>query len=221
MRLLFPKLAMTTITTTTILLARHAQTDWSRDSRYTGTSDVALTGIGRDQAAAMAKRIATLFPPVAAIYSSALLRSVTTAEIIAEALSLAVENLPQLNELNYGLWEGLTPEEVRSNFPADYKSWEADPASKAPPRGETGTALVIRAEPTLLEIAASHHGTTIVIVGHKALNRLLICSQIGIPLKYCRRALEQDEACLNVLRLEETGMRLIALNDTSHYRWCS
>lgn len=202
----------------TIFLARHAQTAWSKESRYTGSSDISLTDAGHEQAALLAKRLSLSPEPITAVYSSSLLRSIETAESIAGRLSLATHKLREFDELNYGLWEGLTPAEVLNRFPTEYKRWVRNPALASPSKGETGNSLVRRAGPTLDQLTTRHAGETIVIVGHKALNRLLICAQLGIPLKRCRNAIEQDEACLNVLGfVRVTGMCLLKLNDTSHY----
>jgi len=201
-----------------IFLVRHAQTAWSKENRYTGTSDISLTDVGHEQSTLLAKRFALSNGPITAVYSSSLLRSIETAEIIARRLSLTVCKIPEFDELNYGLWEGLKPAEVLSKFPKEYQRWTRNPALASPSKGESGKLLVRRAEPTLEHLATKHSDEAIVIVGHKALNRLLICSQLGIPLKRCRDVMEQDEACLNVLSFARvTGVRLLKLNDTSHW----
>jgi broad specificity phosphatase PhoE len=201
-----------------IYLARHAQTAWSKESRYAGTSDISLTQAGQEQAAFLGKRLSHSPGPIVAVYSSSLQRSIETADIIAEPLSVAVCKLPEFDELNYGLWEGLNPAQVLRKFPTEYRRWVRNPATASPSKGETGKSLVRRAEPILERLTTKHAGETIVIVGHKALNRLLLCSQLGIPLRRCRDTIEQDEACLNVLSFTPgPGMRLLKLNDTSHY----
>ena len=202
---------------TKVLLVRHAQTALSKDNRYTGASDLSLNDIGVVQAESLSKRLGGFGERIVSVYSSSLKRSMETADIIAKRLSLPVHSLSEFNELNYGLWEGLTRKEVLQRFPEQYQLWANNSALISPPDGESGEVVVKRARIALDRLVIRHVGETIVIVAHKAVNRLLICSGLGVSLERSRQAIEQDEACLNVLAFEAEGMRLMKMNDTSHW----
>jgi broad specificity phosphatase PhoE len=91
---------------TTLLLVRHGETDWNAEGRLQGHTDRPLNPYGRDQAKALAERLAG--DGIAAVYASDLSRAVETAEIVGERLGLAVVVDPDLREKNWGSWEGLT-----------------------------------------------------------------------------------------------------------------
>src|SRR5687768_16876002 len=95
---------------TTLLLARHGETDWNRELRIQGSSDIALNDLGRDQARALAEELAEL--ALDAIYSSDLRRARETAEAVAAQHGLDVRLDPRLRERAFGSWEGLTRADI-------------------------------------------------------------------------------------------------------------
>jgi len=203
---------------TKLLLIRHGETEWSKDDRFTGISDVGLNTVGRNQAFALAHRLTFLSNSISAVFSSPMKRSMETAQIIADQLGLSVQVVSELKELNYGVWEGLKRKEILTRFIKEYELWANDPIACSPPEGETGQALVERALPAIERLIAGQEEKTFIVVAHKTINRLIICSLLGIPLKNYRYAIVQDTACLNVLSFSpDKRTSLIKLNDTSHY----
>jgi probable phosphoglycerate mutase len=94
---------------TTLLFARHGETDWNASGRLQGHTDRPLNAYGRRQAAELAERLRE--DPVDAVHASDLARARETAEIVGAALGLPVVLDPDLRERNWGTWEGLTPDE--------------------------------------------------------------------------------------------------------------
>jgi len=101
---------------TCIILVRHGQTEWNRVERFRGHADVPLNEIGLAQADAAGQRIADEWQPTV-IYSSPLSRAVKTAEAIAKHFDLQVQTYPGLTDIDYGEWQGLTPDEARERWP--------------------------------------------------------------------------------------------------------
>jgi broad specificity phosphatase PhoE len=101
---------------TTILLARHGETDWNRERRWQGHADQPLNETGRRQAEALAERLAAA--PPEAIWSSDLARARETAEIVGRRLGLPISVDARLREVDVGEWSGLTAGEVEERFPA-------------------------------------------------------------------------------------------------------
>jgi broad specificity phosphatase PhoE len=141
---------------TTILLARHGETDWNRDRRWQGHSDMPLNEAGRDQARALADELAG--ERIDAVYSSDLVRAHETARIVAERRGLDVTAVPDLREVNVGSWEGLSDEEVRRRYPqAARGGWE---------NGETYEQMGRRVIEALRRIADTHAGKRVLVVAH-------------------------------------------------------
>src|SRR5918912_1957565 len=96
--------------TTRILLVRHGQSQGNAERRFGGHSPTPLSELGFRQAEATARALAV--ENVTAIYSSDLLRAVQTAEPLARAAGLRVEETDAFRERSVGLMEGLTFEEA-------------------------------------------------------------------------------------------------------------
>ena len=106
---------------TTILLARHGETQWNRDGRYQGHADPPLNDLGRTQAGVLAESLDG--EALDAVYSSDLSRAHETAEIVASRLGLPVERDAGLREIAVGSWQGLTRAE-RDGLEWDGESYE-------------------------------------------------------------------------------------------------
>ena len=91
---------------TTLLLARHGETDWNRELRIQGSSDIGLNDLGRAQAHALAQELEHV--ELDAIYSSDLSRAQATAAAVAASHGLEVRLDARLRERSFGSWEGLT-----------------------------------------------------------------------------------------------------------------
>ena len=104
-----------------LVLVRHGETQWVREGRYQGTSNVPLNARGRKQAQAVGRVIRDERP--FAIYSSELIRVRETAEIIAKASRRKVRTDRRLNEVSFGKWEGSLFREIRERYPKDVRRW--------------------------------------------------------------------------------------------------
>src|SRR5262245_20482819 len=100
---------------TDFLLARHGETDWNREHRVQGHTDVPLNAAGLGQARVLAERLADV--SLEAIYASDLERARATAEAVARSQGLEVQVDPDLREKHFGSWEGLTDVEIAQRFP--------------------------------------------------------------------------------------------------------
>ena len=147
---------------TTLLLARHGETDWNRERRWQGHADPPLNEVGREQAQALAHELAS--DPPTAVYTSDLARSHETATIVAAELGLPVTADGRLREVDVGEWSGLLWSEIEDLYPvgaarrlAGGTGWE---------QGEEYSAMTRRVVAALLEIAAAHEGGRVLVVTH-------------------------------------------------------
>jgi probable phosphoglycerate mutase len=152
---------------TTLILARHGETDWNRDGRFQGHADPPLNDRGREQARSLAEALAE--QPVEAIYSSDLRRAHETAQIVAERKGMDVVVDPELRERDVGEWSGLTFPEIEERFPDELRRFREEGASI----GESRDALAERVVAAIRRIADAHpHGHVLVVTHGGALRSL-------------------------------------------------
>jgi probable phosphoglycerate mutase len=198
-----------------LYLARHAQTASSAVDSFNGQSELPLTEHGQEQARKLGARLTGI--QWAAVYRSPLGRTRETAELIAPGIDSIP--LPGLIEINYGNWEGLSPEQARALNPGRYKAWLADPTQTAPAGGETAAQVAERGLEALEEIRSRHEGADrpVLAVSHKATLRILGAALTGAPISRYRTRWAQDECALNLVELRAGKEPFLRLwNDTSH-----
>jgi probable phosphoglycerate mutase len=147
---------------TTILLARHGETDWNREGRFQGWADPPLNATGRAQAVDLS--VALMAEELAAVYSSPLRRAHETAEVVAASHGLEPLTVEALREVDVGSWSGLTRAEIEERFPQQYARWLGN--GQGWTDGETYDAMAERVVAALLELAVAHRGERILAVTH-------------------------------------------------------
>jgi broad specificity phosphatase PhoE len=198
-----------------LYLARHAQTASSAVDSFNGSGELDLTAHGREQARKLGERLRGI--EWAAVYRSPLGRTLQTAALIAPGREAVA--LPGLIEIDYGEWEGLSPQQARARDAARYEAWVADPLAVAPPGGETAAQVAERALAALEQIRSLHEGSPrpVLAVSHKATLRILGAALTGAPLSKYRLRWAQDECALNLIELRGGKDPFLRLwNDTAH-----
>ena len=149
---------------TKLLLIRHGETAWNAEHRIQGQLDIPLSPLGILQAARLAECLAN--ESIDAVYSSAQSRAWLTAAPLAARLGLEVIAEPRLRERSFGIFEGLTLDEIAARYPEEFKKWrERDPAWR-PEGGESGQQLINRVMAAVTDIGARHAGQTVALVSH-------------------------------------------------------
>jgi broad specificity phosphatase PhoE/ribonuclease HI len=199
---------------TRLLLLRHGQTELSRERRYSGRGNPALTETGRRQADAAARYLAQR-GGIAAVISSPLQRAYDTAATAAKALGLDVTVDDDLIETNFGKWEGLTFAEAAERDPDIHRRWLRD-TSLRPPGGESFDDVQQRIERARSRIAADYSERTVLVVSHvtpiKTLVRLALDAGPGILYR-----LHLDLASLSIAEFYPDGGSAVRLvNQTSY-----
>jgi broad specificity phosphatase PhoE len=168
---------------TTLLLARHGQSDWNAERRWQGHADRPLSERGRLQAEALAQRVAEV--DLDAVYSSDLRRTRDTAAVVAESKGLQVVELPELREVDVGSWSGLTRDEAREQFPEAYARWlDGGPGWTDGETYEEMTARVLRG---IWRIARSHPRGRVLVVSHGGPIRAVHATALGMDVHAYRR----------------------------------
>jgi broad specificity phosphatase PhoE len=168
---------------TTILIARHGQSDWNQAKRWQGHADRPLTQRGREQAVALADRLAHI--ELDAVYSSDLKRARDTAAVVADSQGLELRQLHDLREVDVGSWSGLTRDEAEERFPEGFARWrDGHPGWKD---GETYEAMTDRVLRAVDEIAAEHEGDRVLVVSHGGPIRAMHAAALGLDVHAYRR----------------------------------
>jgi broad specificity phosphatase PhoE len=199
---------------TRIILIRHGQTSWNQVERIRGQVNIPLDEVGLAQAEVTARRVAEEWKPVA-VYSSPLRRAVQTAQPIAAMLGMEVRTNPGFNDMNFGQWQGLSPQEVTQRWPELASTWLQAPHLVTFPDGETLDEVKERSTAALRRVMERHPEETIAIVGHTVLNRVLLCAVLGIDNSNYWR-IGQHTCAINVFEWRDGVFYIEALNDTCH-----
>ncbi|GAB1540496.1 histidine phosphatase family protein [Scytonema sp. NUACC21] len=181
---------------------------------FCGSIDPDLTPDGLEMAKAFA--VAYKSTPWTAIFSSPMKRTVATAKPLCDAIGMNPELRDGLKEINYGKWEGKSPETVSTEFHDDYIRWLADPAWYAPTGGEMAVAIASRSTQVIEEIKQCYSDGNVLIVSHKATIRIILCGLLGIDVGRFRFRLGCPVGSVSIVQFGSHGPLLKALADRTH-----
>jgi len=198
---------------TRVIVLRHGETDWNAGSRMQGQTDTALSARGRWQAARLAEALAD--EEIAAIYSSDLQRAHDTAAALAARTGLPVQADPALRERGFGIFEGLTFDEIGARWPEAYRRWRQREPGFAPTGGESLEDLHRRSVATAAALAARHRGQQVVLVSHGGVLDCLYRAATGAGLS-APRSWQLGNAAINRLLHSDQGFVLVGWDDTRH-----
>jgi broad specificity phosphatase PhoE len=200
------------MTLTTILLIRHAQTDWNLAGRWQGHTDIPLNDTGRAQAQALARRLASW--PICAVHSSDLQRAAATAAALATSHGLTPVYTPTWRERAGGIFEGLTGEEINARYPNEWG--ELRRGLLNPPGGESQAMLRERVITAFDQLVQQHQGKMAAVVSHGGSLHALIAHLLGLPVQEEGRFTLRGNTGLSIVEVNPHGPRIVLLNDTSH-----
>jgi broad specificity phosphatase PhoE len=199
---------------TRILLVRHGHVEGIEPERFRGRTELALTELGRRQAAATAARIAAKWKP-AAVWTSPLGRAIETGRVIARQAGVSSLVLEGLNDLDYGAWSWKTHAWAREADRALFDEWFAAPERVRFPGGESLQDLAVRAADVVRKASAPGAGATLVLVGHDSVNKALLMHLLDQPLSAYWR-LVQSPCGISEIEIDGARARVIGMNDTAH-----
>lgn len=145
-----------------ILLVQPGSTELDDQGRIKGCLDIPLSATGTCQVERTVVEVADL--PIDYIYSSPCQSAQQTAGALARERRVRLKPLPQLSNLDHGLWHGKLIEEVRQNQPKVYRQWQDNPEQVWPPGGETLAAARLRVRRVLEKLLRKHKSGLVAIV---------------------------------------------------------
>ncbi len=171
-----------------LFLVRHGETEGESSIRYHGRNDVALSNLGRAQMNAARKHLASLrdASSFARVFSSPLVRASEGARIIADK-SAPLDIIDEFAEVHFGLFEGLTADEISERFPDEFARWNIDRLAPAYtyPEGESRTAFAERVERGIERMLAlwapheSREARNALVVAHRGVIRGIVRKLTG------------------------------------------
>jgi broad specificity phosphatase PhoE len=196
---------------TRLWLIRHAEVEARYQGVFGGQIDMDLSPRGHEQAAALARYLRS--KTISAIYASPMKR-------VQQTLQPWVVNgvprptvVPDLREVDFGVWTGLTFGQVQDQFGVSAWAWLGQLECAAVPKAECAATFRARIEPCLREIIRRHPGQEVAIVCHGGVIRMLLAILLQVPLS--RTGVFQVEyASLTQIRLRPEQMELQLVNFT-------
>jgi broad specificity phosphatase PhoE len=185
-----------------LYLVRHGETEWSRDGRHTGRTDIQLTARGRQQAELVGRYLGG--HRFALVLTSPLARAVETCSLAG--LGVVALERDDLREWDYGEYEGRTTSDIRKERPG-WSLWR-----DGVPGGETVEAVGARADAVIAE--ARESGGDVALFAHGHLLRILAACWLGLPPRD-GALLALDPATVSILGYEREQSVIRLWNDSA------
>ena len=194
---------------TKFILIRHGQTDWNLNKRYSGYLDVSLNQNGKAQAKRLHHRLKT--SQIDKIYSSDRIRAIQTAKIVFK--NREIEKIADLREVHFGVFEGLTYQEIIKKHPIAYKKWLKNPYSIKIPKGEHLTDFKKRIVKAFRKIAILNKNKTVAIVSHGGVISIFV-NHLLKSKKFWQQV--PSSASLSIVEYNKGKAKIKLFNDFSH-----
>lgn len=151
------------------------------------------------------------------IVSSSLLRARQTADIVARRKHQKIMAFPDLDEMNFGDFEGRKVDEIDEELTYLHKTWQSGEVQLAPENGESPQHVYDRANRQVRKLLDAHAGQTLLLVVHGRLIRILLSNWLGLGLARMQDV-EHANAAVNLLNWHHAGelFEPVFLNQTDH-----
>jgi broad specificity phosphatase PhoE len=195
-----------------LILVRHGETAWNVEKIYRGRTDVDLDEVGVKQAELLGKYLSNW--ELAAIYSSPLSRAIDTANTIARYQRIGVQIAEGLIDFDYGEWQALPEQEVKRLYLSLHNEWHNNPHKVRMPGGESLENVRRRAIEVVNDVISKYKGS-ILLVSHRVVNKVLICSLLGLDTSYFWN-IKQDVGGITIFNYIDGRFVLTRHNNTSY-----
>jgi broad specificity phosphatase PhoE len=196
-----------------LILVRHGQTPCNLIDTWHGWDDCGLTKLGKKQAEAAARRLAS--EPLAAVHSSDSRRAMETATAIGRPHKLTPVASRAFRERFAGEFEGLSTERVVALRPTVWDERAADYWGWSPPGGETFSQVLDRTLAGVESLRKAHPDRTVALVGHMGTVRVLVAHFLGISLEQTYE-MEFPSTGVSIFRFDGDDVQVETLNNGAH-----
>ena len=161
-----------------LLIIRHGETAWNTSDIVRGRVSIGLSETGLKQVTLLSEYLRP--EKIQAVYCSPLQRALQTAEVIARPYGLSTQPLPDLTDLDFGEWEGMAIQDVRTKYQKIYEQWLEKPDQALIPGGEPLGDARNRALKALKEIMQRYTDGTVAVITHRVITKVLACALLGL-----------------------------------------
>jgi broad specificity phosphatase PhoE len=194
-----------------IILVRHVLTEYNDSKRYCSFTDIGLNEAGVSQAKRLAKRLAN--ENITGVYTSGAKRAQQFAHIALPGLEQIA--VPGLGEINFGIFEGLTHDQIVSQYEEIYSAWLKNPIEVTIPKGENVQDLANRTWFSLEQIAAENSGKTVAVFTHSGPLRIVFCEINNIEVKDIWTVIP-GSGSLSIIEMDQGHIKGILMDDMSY-----
>lgn len=190
----------------TIVLIRPGATDYDVQGRVRGRLDIPLNVLGAQEVAKEVDALREAGIRLDAIYYAPCRPAVETADAISRALDVKAKELEGLENLDYGLWQGMRIEEIRARQPKIYRQWQEIPDCVCPPEGEMIEEAEVRVMDCLRRLSRRHRDQVVGLVVAEPMASIIKRLIVQAPLGDLWKA-ESRHGQLEILRWDPTPMK--------------
>ena len=199
---------------TNLFIIRHGETEYNRLGRMQGRGiDEPLNETGRQQARHTARYLEKLGIDLAV--SSSLKRSMQTAQIVADIHQVPLLSYKELDELDFGVYEGKYSEKVAKELDPLKERWQNGEVHLSIDGGESPVQALERVNTRMRSIIREHAGKSLLVVLHGRLIRILLSYWLGYGLERMQE-IKHRNGSLNHLRWNGKAFEIVCLNKTDH-----
>lgn len=177
--------------------------------------DIPLGEVGHQQAQALAKHLKDR--PIAAIYSSDLSRARDTAEPLSRAKGLEIQTDARLRELDFGVFQGLTHDEIRAKYPEEERELFVNYLDFVLPEGESRRAVQARVYEMWQEVVRRHPNSEVVVMSHGGPVRLLLLKLFDDQVERMLKV-PLPNVSVTTITAEGDKLELEGLGETTHLK---
>ena len=188
---------------TRLIVVRHAQSESNQAKFYAAATNVNLTEFGREQAELTADFLRDY--PIDRAYSSPMVRVIQTAKPIIRGRGLDLEIVPDLREIDGGMWEGLPYTEIENCYHNERNLWYNDFINCICPGGDSVSELYNRVRPAFEKIIADNRGKTVLVASHATPIRLMLTHFSGKPIKESNSTPWPENASVTIVDCFDDG----------------
>ena len=197
-----------------IFTIRHGETDNNKAHIMQGRGlDASINELGRLQAEAIREALEPF--PIDKIVASSLVRTHETVQPLADERKLSIEKYAELDELDFGEFEGKVFMDYEDEIMALHDQWVSGKVDVSPEGGESPQQAFDRANAKVMEVIENSEEENIVFMIHGRLTRILLSVWLGYGLPNMHK-IEHQNGAINHLTWDDGKFEAIELNKTDH-----